>query len=50
MLEFLGLEQAAENLERAVAEVLAEGAALPNDLGGTASTSAVTDAVLAKLD
>jgi tartrate dehydrogenase/decarboxylase/D-malate dehydrogenase len=49
MLEFLGLEQAARDLERAVADVLAEGTALPRDLGGTAATSAVTDAVLAKL-
>jgi tartrate dehydrogenase/decarboxylase/D-malate dehydrogenase len=49
MLEFLGLEQAALELEQAVAGVLAEGKALPRDLGGTAGTAAVTDAVLAKL-
>ena len=49
MLEFLGLEQAALELEQAVAGVLAEGKALPRDLGGTTSTAAVTDAVLAKL-
>ena len=49
MLEFLGLEKAADELERAVAAVLAEGKALPKDLGGTAGTAAVTDAVLAKV-
>jgi len=49
MLEFLGLEQAAAELEKAVEGVLAEGKALPRDLGGTSSTTAVTDAVLEKL-
>ena len=49
MLEFLGLEQAAGEAEGAVASVLAEGVALPADLGGKAATTEVTDAVLAAL-
>ncbi len=48
MLDFLGHAEAARDVEAAVAAVLAEGRALPADLGGSASTSAVTDAVLAK--
>ncbi len=48
MLDFLGHAEAARDVEAAVAAVLAEGTALPADLGGSASTSAVTDAVLAK--
>jgi tartrate dehydrogenase/decarboxylase/D-malate dehydrogenase len=49
MLEFLGLEEAAREVERAVAATLAAGKALPADLGGAASTGQVTDAVLAQL-
>jgi tartrate dehydrogenase/decarboxylase/D-malate dehydrogenase len=49
MLEHLELGAAARQVEAAVAAVLAEGKTLPADLGGTASTSAVTDAVLEKL-
>ena len=49
MLEFLGLDKAAEEAEAAVAAVLAEGAALPADLGGSASTTEATEAVLAAL-
>ena len=49
MLEFLGLEDAAQAIEKAVGATLAEGKALPADLGGTACTTAVTDGVLEKL-
>ena len=49
MLDFLGLEKAAVEIEAAVAEVLAEGQALPADLGGSASTDQVTAAVTEKL-
>jgi tartrate dehydrogenase/decarboxylase/D-malate dehydrogenase len=46
MLEFLGLQDAAQAIDRAVAAVLAEGRNIPADLGGSASTRQVTDAVL----
>jgi tartrate dehydrogenase/decarboxylase/D-malate dehydrogenase len=49
MLDFFGLEKAAAEVESAVAAVLAEGEALPADLGGSASTQQVADAVLGKL-
>jgi tartrate dehydrogenase/decarboxylase/D-malate dehydrogenase len=49
LLEFLGLEEAAQAVERAVAATLAEGKVLPADLGGSASTRAVADAVLRHL-
>jgi tartrate dehydrogenase/decarboxylase / D-malate dehydrogenase len=49
MVDFLGSSAAAREIEKAVEEVLAEGAALPADLGGSAGTTAVTDAVVAKL-
>jgi len=46
LLEHLGLEAAAQGVERAAAAILAEGKVLPRDLGGKASTGEVTDAVL----
>jgi tartrate dehydrogenase/decarboxylase/D-malate dehydrogenase len=49
MLEFLGLEAAAAEVESAVAAVLAEGAALPADLGGNAGTAAIGQAILDRL-
>jgi tartrate dehydrogenase/decarboxylase/D-malate dehydrogenase len=49
MLEFLGVEAAARAIEEAVAATLAEGQVLTADLGGSASTSQVTDAVLSHL-
>jgi tartrate dehydrogenase/decarboxylase/D-malate dehydrogenase len=49
MLEFLGKDAAAAALERAVRAVLAEGRTVTPDLGGKATTRAVTDAVLARL-
>jgi len=49
MLDFLGLPDAARVVENAVSAVLAEGKALPRDLGGSALTAEVTSAVLDKL-
>ncbi len=49
MLDFLGLTEAARVVENATAAVLAEGKALPRDLGGKASTAEVTEAILGKL-
>ncbi len=49
MLEFLNLSDAGRVVESAVAAVLAERKTLPRDLGGSASTSQVTSAILDKL-
>ena len=49
MAEFLGVQGAANSVEQAVAGVLADGKALPADLGGGARTGAVTEAILARL-
>ncbi len=49
MLDFFGLTEAAGMVENATAAVLAEGKSLPRDLGGTASTGEVTEAILRKL-
>jgi tartrate dehydrogenase/decarboxylase / D-malate dehydrogenase len=49
MLEFLGETKGAELVSGAVRSVLGEGRALTPDLGGSARTSQVTDAVLARM-
>jgi tartrate dehydrogenase/decarboxylase/D-malate dehydrogenase len=49
MLDHLGEGDAARRVERAVADVLAEGRARTPDLGGKSSTVEVTDAILEKL-
>ena len=49
MLEHLGEPGAAARLMTAVERVTAAGEAMPRDLGGTATTREVTDAVLAAL-
>jgi len=49
MLRHLGLTDAADRVERAVAEVTSAGDFLTRDLGGTASTGEVTQAVLQAL-
>lgn len=49
MLRHLGEDEAADRIERAAFEVMAEGTTLTADLGGTASTSEYTDAIIAKL-
>ena len=49
LLDHLGFPEAGQAVERAVAAVLAEGRFKPADLGGSASTQQVTDAVLAQV-
>jgi isocitrate/isopropylmalate dehydrogenase len=49
MLDHLQATDAAKRVERAVADVLAEGRRRTPDIGGTSSTVEVTDAVLEKL-
>jgi tartrate dehydrogenase/decarboxylase / D-malate dehydrogenase len=49
MLDFLGLEQAGAEVEKGVMAVLSEGQTLPADLGGSAGTSAIGQAVIEKL-
>ncbi len=49
MLEFLGEREAATELMNAVEAVTAEGVAVTPDLGGTAGTTDMTEAVLARL-
>jgi tartrate dehydrogenase/decarboxylase/D-malate dehydrogenase len=49
MLDHLELPKAGSDIERAVAKVLAAGRALTADLGGSASTSQATDAVVEAL-
>jgi isocitrate dehydrogenase (NAD+) len=49
MLRHIHEIEAADRLEAAIAAVLKEGAALTADLGGTASTGAYADAVIAKM-
>ncbi|MDA8227120.1 MAG: isocitrate/isopropylmalate dehydrogenase family protein [Desulfitobacterium hafniense] len=49
MLEHLGEKEAAEKLREAVRTVLAEGKNLTRDLGGSASTTDIADAIITKL-
>jgi isocitrate/isopropylmalate dehydrogenase len=49
MLDFLGAAEAAARMQNAVRGVLAEGAALTRDLGGSAAMRTCTDAVIARL-
>jgi len=49
MLDHLGASEAAREVERSVARVLADGRARTPDLGGTSSTAEVTDAILEEL-
>jgi isocitrate/isopropylmalate dehydrogenase len=49
MLEHLDLPEAGQEIERAVAKVLAAGKARTADLGGTSSTREVAEAVLEAL-
>lgn len=50
MLEHLGEETAAQNIESAIERVLQEGEVLTGDLGGTASTDELTNEIINKLD
>jgi isocitrate dehydrogenase (NAD+) len=49
MLRHVGETAAADRIERALDAVLAEGRTVTRDLGGTAGTRAMTDAIVAKL-
>lgn len=49
MLDHLGLTDAGKSVERAVAALLAEGKIRTADLGGSSSTTEVTEAILTKL-
>ncbi|SDC79253.1 MULTISPECIES: isocitrate dehydrogenase (NAD(+)) [unclassified Candidatus Frackibacter] len=49
MLRHLDEKEAADSIENAVAEVLAEGETLTADLGGQASTTEITEAIIDKL-
>lgn len=49
MLEFLGLDQPAARVRNAVTKVLSAGTVMPPDLGGTAKTADLTEAVIAAL-
>jgi len=50
MLEFLGEEQAARSLERAVLGVLADAGSVTPDLGGKGTTESVTEAVIRAIE
>jgi len=49
MLRHLGEIEAAERVEQAVIDVIAEGRAVTYDLGGSAGTSEMADAIIARL-
>jgi isocitrate dehydrogenase (NAD+) len=49
MLRHIGETAAADRIERALDAVLAEGRTVTRDLGGTAGTRAMTDAIVSKL-
>jgi isocitrate dehydrogenase (NAD+) len=49
MLDHLGETKAARKLEKAVADVIAEGKQVTYDLGGTAGTREIADAIIAKI-
>jgi isocitrate/isopropylmalate dehydrogenase len=49
MLEWLGLAQAANRLDRAISDVYAEGRTLTVDQGGAATSSEFAEAVLARM-
>jgi isocitrate/isopropylmalate dehydrogenase len=49
MLRHIGEIGAACRIEKAVLDVIAEGKHLTRDLGGTATTTEMTDAIVAKL-
>ena len=49
MLAHIGEDEAAHRIENAVQTVLADGKTLTGDLGGTAKTSEMTEAIIAAL-
>jgi 3-isopropylmalate dehydrogenase len=50
MLDYLGEDEWAERVENAVVTVLKEGKQLTPDLGGSSTTSEVTEAIMAALE
>lgn len=50
MLEHLGLQEQADRIAHATKEVLSEGKIVTKDIGGSASTTEFTDAILSKLN
>ncbi|MBI3292899.1 MAG: isocitrate/isopropylmalate dehydrogenase family protein [Elusimicrobia bacterium] len=50
MLDYLGERQAADRLERAIAAVIAENQTVTADLGGTAGTKEMGDAIIRALE
>lgn len=50
MLQGIGEDAAAHRIQNAVEGVLEEGKALTGDLGGTATTSEITDAIISKIN
>lgn len=50
MLEYLGEKKAAEQLEKAVAAVIAEKKSITYDLGGTAGTKEMGEAIIEKMN
>jgi len=49
MLEYLGFDDAAQKIEQAASDVITEGKTLTYDLGGSASTSEVGEAIIRKM-
>jgi isocitrate dehydrogenase (NAD+) len=49
MLDYLGLEDAAERIRHSLIQVVGAGAPVTPDLGGTATTDEFTDALIARL-
>jgi isocitrate dehydrogenase (NAD+) len=49
MLDYLGEKEASQRIEKAVREVIAEGKWVTYDLGGNASTTEMTEAIIDKL-
>ncbi|KAA8910534.1 isocitrate dehydrogenase subunit 2 mitochondrial precursor [Sphaerosporella brunnea] len=49
MLQHMGLNEYAEKISKAIMDTLAEGKALTGDLGGKASTTEYTNAIISKL-
>ena len=49
MLEYIGENEAAAKIHQAICSVLKKGEKLTRDLGGTATTMEITDAIIAEL-
>jgi isocitrate/isopropylmalate dehydrogenase len=49
MLDYLGEKEAAAKIEKAVMQVLSEGKVRTKDLGGSATTSEMSEAIASKV-